>query len=177
MWNFPICTHNESCTSSVLLQGVDFDSREEDLCIWKASAIGEFSMKQTYNALSGTVEEVNWHHIVWFKNRIPRHSIICWLACLRRLKTRSKLHRWGILENPHCLLCDQGIEDEDHLFAAFPFSNSICKGLILKMGYVRDFFDTWDAELNWCQNEFKGDGDVATIRKLCLNSFIYHIWT
>ncbi|XP_026420979.1 uncharacterized protein LOC113317049 [Papaver somniferum] len=42
------------------------------------------------------------------------------------------------------------------------------------MGYGRDCFDTWDVELKWCQDEFKGDGAVATIRKLY--SYVYHIW-
>lgn len=113
---------------------------------------------------------------MWFKNNIPRHSFVCWLACHRRLKTRAKLQRWGLINSASCVFCGGGTEDEEHLFLTCSFSCIIWKGLLIKLGIFRELARTWDEELLWCQNNFKSAGAVNTIKKLCLNNFVYHIW-
>lgn len=104
---------------------MDYDVRDPDKIIWKVSKSGDLSFKETYKTLSGTVEDVDWTKLVWFKHNIPRHSFVCWLACHKRFKTRAKLRSWGLIENANCVFCDSGIEDEDHMFLKCLFSNFI----------------------------------------------------
>jgi len=39
---------------------------------------------------------VEWHDIVWFKNAVPRHSFLLWVAVQQKLTTQDRLHRFGI---------------------------------------------------------------------------------
>ncbi|XP_026414120.1 uncharacterized protein LOC113309821 [Papaver somniferum] len=174
---FPYCNHLPHCDDCHnILQGVDYNIRDEDKVIWKGSKKGDFSMKETFQALTGDIIEVGWTKLVWFKNNIPINSFICWLTCHRRLKTKAKLQRWGLVNNASCVLCGGGTEDEDHLFLSCSFSSLIWKGLLIKMGIFRDVAKNWDEELLWCHNNFKNQGAVNNIKKLCLNNFVYHVW-
>ncbi|XP_011014181.1 PREDICTED: uncharacterized protein LOC105118038, partial [Populus euphratica] len=35
-----------------------------------------------------------WHDIVWFKNAVPRHSFLLWVAVQQKLTTQDRLHRF-----------------------------------------------------------------------------------
>ncbi|XP_026419497.1 uncharacterized protein LOC113315435 [Papaver somniferum] len=124
---FPECNHGPHCDGKDILQGVDYDFRDEDLVLWNGSKNVDFSMRETFRALSGDTIEMPWTKLVWFKNNIPRHSFISWLACHKRLKTKAKLQRWGLVNNAACALCGGGIEDEEHIFLTCSFSNIIWK--------------------------------------------------
>ncbi|KAJ6956790.1 hypothetical protein NC653_038867 [Populus alba x Populus x berolinensis] len=39
---------------------------------------------------------VDWHDIVWFKNAVPRHAFLLWVAIQRKLSSQDRLHRFGI---------------------------------------------------------------------------------
>ncbi|XP_026378461.1 uncharacterized protein LOC113272885 [Papaver somniferum] len=145
--NFPECNHEPHCDGKDILQGVDYDFGDEDLVLWKGRKNGDFSMKETFRALSGDIIEVGWTKLVWFKNNIPRHSFISWLACHKRLKTKAKLQRWGLVNNAACALCGGGIEHEEHLFLTCSFSSIIWKGLLIKLGIFRNIASTRDEEL------------------------------
>ncbi|XP_026417158.1 uncharacterized protein LOC113312635 [Papaver somniferum] len=172
----PNYSHGIQCECVDLLQRIEYDVRDEDKTIWKGSKTGEFSMKDTFKALFGEVVEVGWTRMVLFKHNIPRHSFISWLARHSRFKTKAKLMRWGIMDSAGCVLCENGIEDEEHLFLNCTFSRDIWQGLLIKMGVCKELSNSWDIELLWCQKNLLGDGAVTTDKKLCLNSFIYHVW-
>ncbi|XP_026451168.1 uncharacterized protein LOC113351392 [Papaver somniferum] len=97
-------------------------------------------------------------------------------ALLKRLKTKSKLCKWGTISDSTCILCGTDEESENHLFHKCQFSSEICKRLLLKMGIVKDLENSWDEEVNWCAQHFSSAKYVGMIKKLTLNSFVYHIW-
>lgn len=68
-----------------------------------------------------------WAKVLWFKENIPRNAFISWLALLRRLPTRDRLRRWGLIVPQDCVLCSSGIETHHHLFFECPYSSSIWK--------------------------------------------------
>ncbi|KAF5208114.1 hypothetical protein FRX31_002302 [Thalictrum thalictroides] len=74
----------------------------QDEVIWNISLIGHYSMKETYEALRVTKQPVSWHQLIWFSNRIPRHSFIAWMAVQGGLKTLSKLREWGVVHTSTC---------------------------------------------------------------------------
>ncbi|XP_026459478.1 uncharacterized protein LOC113360153 [Papaver somniferum] len=124
----PNDSHGAQCECVYLLQEIEYDVRDEDKIIWKGSKTGDFSMKDTFKVLSGAVDEIGWTRLFWYKNNIPRHSFISWLACHRRLKTKAKLMRWGIVESASCVFCENGTEDEENLFLNFTYSMEFGKG-------------------------------------------------
>lgn len=48
--------------------------------------------------------------------------------------------------------------------------------MLLKLGYVRDLNPTWDEEIAWCSDNFRGSSCMTTIKKLAFIGFVYHIW-
>ncbi|XP_026399002.1 uncharacterized protein LOC113294842 [Papaver somniferum] len=158
------------------LSTVEFNVVDADTFIWNPRISGQFSMKETYRCLSSHNIKPPWNCLVWFKNHIPRHSFISWLGMQKRLKTRNKLLKWGVIQDDSCILCHSSPETEDHLFHACPFAAIIWKGLLLKMGYVKEMENSWDEEIAWCIGAFKGTSCSSTVKKLGLNGSMYHSW-
>ncbi|XP_026383903.1 uncharacterized protein LOC113279423 [Papaver somniferum] len=126
----------------------EFNISESDQIFWKSGATSKFSMKDTYIAISDHMPNPIWKHLVWFKNHIPMHSFMTWLALLKRLKTKSKLCKWGTISDSTCILCGTDEESENHLFHECHFSSEIWRGLLLKMGIIKDLESSWDEEIN-----------------------------
>lgn len=68
--------------------------------------------------------------IICFKRGIPKHKT---LTLLNRCPTRDRLISWGLTTDPHCLLCNQGLESRDHLYFECPFSVAIWSPLATKL--------------------------------------------
>ncbi|KAF5187155.1 hypothetical protein FRX31_023258 [Thalictrum thalictroides] len=47
---------------------------------------------------------VNLYKVVWFSNKMPRHSFITWLAIRNGLKTLDRLKSYGVVQNDTCVL-------------------------------------------------------------------------
>ncbi|XP_026419873.1 uncharacterized protein LOC113315838 [Papaver somniferum] len=134
-------------------------------------------MKDNYKAIANHRDHVFWHPLVLFKLHIPRNSFISWVALHGILKTRDKLVRWGVININKCVLCEDGIESEAHIFHDFPFFALIWNGLLLKLGFCRGNTPTWEVEIQWCITFFAGNDLISTIKKLVFNGFIYQIWS
>lgn len=48
-----------------------------------------------------------------------------WLACRDRLWTAARRHRRGLQDSTACALCDQELEDSDHLFARCSYTQQL----------------------------------------------------
>ncbi|XP_026433567.1 uncharacterized protein LOC113331007 [Papaver somniferum] len=155
---------------------LDFNPAESDVVIWRPSSHGFFTIKDTYKTISNHNDPVIWLYLVWFKNYIPRQSFITWVTLHGRLKTRAKLKQWGLIENPSCVLCDGGIETEDHLLHEYNFAAIIWKSLLLKLGYDRVVHPTWKEEIMWCIEHFAGSDLISTIKKLVFTVVIPYTW-
>lgn len=59
---------------------------------------------------------VDWAHLMWHKDHVPRCSIICWLACKNRPGTKDRLLQWGMNLDARCVLCGVDNEDRNHVF-------------------------------------------------------------
>lgn len=58
-----------------------------DKVLWRKrdGKVVEFDIQQVWNDLSDSGQKVPWVHLVWFKQRIPRHSFIYGLLFMRDL--------------------------------------------------------------------------------------------
>lgn len=64
----------------------------------------------------------------------PRVSFIAWFTCLNRLPTKSRLFRWGVVDNNVCVFCQNSEETRDHLFGACPVVLPILKKIFHAVG-------------------------------------------
>ncbi|XP_058180159.1 uncharacterized protein LOC131298698 [Rhododendron vialii] len=71
---------------------------QEETMVWNLNASGKFSIQSAWNAFRSPKPVVEWAKVVWFKPAIPRWSIIQWLAILRRLSTKDRLHHLGCVD-------------------------------------------------------------------------------
>ncbi|XP_062074548.1 uncharacterized protein LOC133778559 [Humulus lupulus] len=53
---------------------------------------------------------------------IPKHKFVTWLMLKKRLSTRDRLTRYGIAQDPCCVICGQLEESHRHLFFECQFS-------------------------------------------------------
>ncbi|KAG2241116.1 hypothetical protein Bca52824_090403 [Brassica carinata] len=82
---------------------------------------------------------------------------------------------WGLQVQQSCCLCDQALEDRDHLFLRCEVSEHLWTLILRRLGYGRFFFHTWLAFVTWM-----GDRDSVTpltLRRLASQATIYTIWT
>lgn len=79
-----------------------------------------------YDMLWPKHAEVGWSAMVWNKLSPPRVAMIVWLICHNRLPVKSRLFKWGLIDNVQCVLCESGaVEDGDHLFGCCSFSQAV----------------------------------------------------
>lgn len=45
-----------------------------------------------------------------------RHNFITWLALMNRLAVKTRLVRWGVINNSICRLCLSGVETVEYIF-------------------------------------------------------------
>lgn len=74
--------------------------------------------------------------IVWYKNAIPKHRIISWLAFLDKLSTKARQHKHDNSIDPNCSFCNLK-ELEIISFFVCVYSSYIWSSLFLNMGKIR----------------------------------------
>jgi len=62
---------------------------QKDGIVWLDSPNHRFSVKVAWEQLRFHNQVVEWHDIVWFKNAVPRHSFLLWVA------VQQKAHNSG----------------------------------------------------------------------------------
>ena len=72
-----------------------------------------------------------------------------------RLQARARLHNIGICNTDQCLLCEDGIEDTEHLFFTCKFSSQVLKEVKSWMG-VKNTSNNLAHILAWTRRRFKG---------------------
>lgn len=71
-----------------------------------------------YSHLWPVVDRVDWFNLIWNRFSTPRVSFCAWLLCHDKLPTRSRLKRWGLIQDDVCCFCGTAIETREHLFGS-----------------------------------------------------------
>ena len=58
---------------------------QKDEIVWLDLPNQSFSVKVAWEQLRIHHQMVDWHDIVWFKNAVPRHAFLLWVAIQRKL--------------------------------------------------------------------------------------------
>ncbi|XP_039030066.1 uncharacterized protein LOC120164396 [Hibiscus syriacus] len=118
--------------------------------------------------------KVLWHTLIWFPQHIPKHSPIAWMALLDRLPTCDRLLRMGITTNGICVLCNEMLENRNHLFFDCPIASCLRGKIMLLIGLNKNI--SWEDMVNWACNSWKGKSLISTILKLAWCANIYVLW-
>ncbi|CAH2061444.1 unnamed protein product [Thlaspi arvense] len=100
----------------------------KDTYMWKVGnklPSNRFSAAETWHFLNPSSIIVDWHEAIWFKENIPKHAFLAWVATPHRLHTRDRLLRWGMPVPSVCLLCNSLDESRQHIFFECPYNTKI----------------------------------------------------
>ena len=118
---------------------------------------------------------VDWHDIVRFKNAVPRHAFLLWVAIQRELSTQDRLRRFGIHGPNRRSLCLRNNEDHNHLFFECSFTKALWWNVCDRCNIPRmtKSLDEWIrlATVSWHGKSF-----VNFSRKLGFAATVYCIW-
>ncbi|XP_010480532.1 PREDICTED: uncharacterized protein LOC104759286 [Camelina sativa] len=149
---------------------------EDDCFLWK---VGEaepsdiFSTATTWDHLNPPLDTKDWYEAVWFKEKIPKHAFVAWLAALNRLTTKDRLISWGLAVPPHCLLCGNHEESRQHLFFDCVYAEQVWQYFYSRAAVTPPnlFLDALVWLKRPCRNR-----NVAAILKLTFQASIYLLW-
>ena len=151
------------------------DRQDQVKWISNNGSVVDFSSQQVWKDLNHFEESVPWYKIVWFKNRIPRHSFILWIAVQERLKTQDKMKRWEKDKILKCSLCGSQSDSHNHLFFDCEFSKAVWREIKLKAGLNIEDME-WQAMISVLLSKLVGMKSEILIKKLSLSATVYHVW-
>nr|GEV45283.1 reverse transcriptase zinc-binding domain-containing protein [Tanacetum cinerariifolium] len=94
-----------------------------------------FFVKNVYEEIKMSNEEVKWWKAVWFTQCIPKHAFIMWMAINKRLMTQDRMKMWGSYDMMVCSLCYKQEESHNHLFFICPYSNKLWKNVMIHVSH------------------------------------------
>ncbi|KAL3505782.1 hypothetical protein ACH5RR_031164 [Cinchona calisaya] len=65
-------------------------SRNDQL-LWMGTEVVKFTVKLAMKCLRTEGEKVDWNHLVWHKDSVPRFFFVLWILCYRRLPAKDRL--------------------------------------------------------------------------------------
>ncbi|XP_056862460.1 uncharacterized protein LOC130510134 [Raphanus sativus] len=154
----------------------DIDSSEEDYYMWRIATTDPpsvFSTSRLWSSLNPSPPPVTWHKVVWFSQRIPKHSFIVWLLLKGMMLTRDRLRSWGLAVPPDCLLCGHAPETANHLFFQCQYSVAVWNLLLsnLRMAHPSNLQDV----VNWLRTS-PARSNLKPVLKLVFQGAVYFIW-
>ena len=151
------------------------DMGMKDNVEWVLTHDKKYSLRSAWNGIRIAGNIVDWYHIVWYKDAIPRCSFILWLVCKDRMRTRDRLKRWGVVEDSSCVLCGEEEENRDHLFFGCAYASNVWRRVLHRnqQGYN---CVNWQEELNEAIHRFRGSSLAARLGRLTMAVTMYCIW-
>uniref|UniRef100_A0A1J3HF68 Reverse transcriptase zinc-binding domain-containing protein n=2 Tax=Noccaea caerulescens TaxID=107243 RepID=A0A1J3HF68_NOCCA len=165
-----------NCLPSVPLSALDVSDSSPDVFLWKNShdlPPGNFSAAKTWKSLYPPLPLVSWHNSVWYKEHIPKHAFILWLAVQNRLVTRDRLRSWGLNVSEVCLLCGAAAETRDHLFFNCLYSEAVWSAFFNHGTLTPP--SNFNEVVSWVASPFTSV-KIKTICRLIFQAVVYFIW-
>ncbi|XP_058732853.1 uncharacterized protein LOC131604429 [Vicia villosa] len=131
-------------------------------------------MGKVYQMLHMDQTRVDWYELITGNNARPRAVTCLWIACHRKLATKDRLVKWGMLIDSKCSLCEEE-ENIDHLFF-------VCEKLKMVWQAILQWIQvdhqplSWDNEVLWLRNYYKGKGKRVWVMRIAIAETIYHCW-
>ncbi|CAH2064195.1 unnamed protein product [Thlaspi arvense] len=128
-WHLPPARSERQVSYQLQLSLLNLSPDTEDTYQWWIDdhAKNNYNTGSIYSAIIEQYPSVPWSRIIWFSQRIPKHSFLAWLVVLNRCPTRDRMRECGLQVDPLSVLCNSAAESRDHLFFDCPIHRSSFK--------------------------------------------------
>nr|XP_043639249.1 uncharacterized protein LOC122610319 [Erigeron canadensis] len=156
-------------------------SNLSDSLKWKSNSgsLEEFSVSIAWNDLQVSAPLVDWYHIVWYKQCVPKFSFLLWLVIKRKLKTQDMLRPWDVHNGSNlnlvCPLCGNQPDSHSHLFFDCDFSKRVWLEVNVVAGLDQNSVDLDDI-IRGILPLSKKISCTSVVSKLVLATSVYHLW-
>ncbi|KAM3232817.1 hypothetical protein P3L10_018176 [Capsicum annuum] len=138
-------------------------------------AQNSFSIKKIYQQLRGQFSKVDRRKLYCNNQGHPKWRFIMFIALNQRLYTKDQLDKWSIHTSLTCALCDEEMEDHQHLFFKCLTSGDIWQRILNWQGVTRGSM-RWREEVQWANLHAKGILAKTAVFRMSLTATVYHIW-
>ncbi|XP_058775609.1 uncharacterized protein LOC131649882 [Vicia villosa] len=133
----------------------------------------KFNGKKFYHMMHPDSPNHEWDNLVIHNKARPRAVFTFWMLCHRKLPTRMRLFRWGMVNSTVCTFCDQD-ETIDHLFFDCCVTQRIWKG-VLNWMHIQHESGNWEHELKWLLLHYRGKGWRAELMRMEIAETVYEV--
>ncbi|XP_019259887.1 PREDICTED: uncharacterized protein LOC109237941 [Nicotiana attenuata] len=139
------------------------------------NSIEQFSTKDMYKKLMGDIPKVEWRKLVCNNQSAPKWQFILLLAAHKRLYTRDRLKKWGVIQDATCPMC--GVVDESiaHLFYECKMSREVWQKLLQWQGILRQPMK-WDDEIKLAILHHNRRNVTDEVYRMTIAGSVYQIW-
>lgn len=152
--------------------------QEYDIPLWrneKGKYKKVFSTKETWLCIREKHLPCHWFQAVWFKHATPKFSFITWLAMRGRLSTGERMQKWNGNVDASCVLCQEPLETQSHLFFECPYSTQVWETLM--KGVLRDQYSAnWDILVSLLTGDSRWSKTKLFTARYMFQSAIHTIW-
>ena len=135
----------------------------------------KFPMSAMYHGLTEEHQRVSWRSVMCGNKARPRAVICLWLACHKKLSTKDRLRRFGMIQSSDCSICNCADESINHLFFNCSGTREIWGNILDWLGRRHDPRE-WDMELAWIIENTKGKGWKSALLKMATAETVYNVW-
>ncbi|XP_058775932.1 uncharacterized protein LOC131650231 [Vicia villosa] len=155
------------------------DLREETqkhLQVWtKLLQQQKFRMHMLYDDMIEEAPTVDWRWLFQRNAARPRARFITWLLCHGKLATKDRLHRFNMIMDTDCSICQVTEETIPHLFFDCKDNAAVWIQVLHWLGIAHQPLP-WVDELRWLIREVTRKGWRACLLKLAFTETAYGIW-
>lgn len=116
-----------------------------------------------------------WKNLVWNRISEPRVSFCMWLLCHDRLPLKTRLLRWGVVDNDVCVLCKSSSETRDHLFGSCVFTKSLFDQ-VLHVLNIHTPIQSFGENLSLFGHAIRTASSLFNIRAAIVCSILAGVW-
>ncbi|XP_058755276.1 uncharacterized protein LOC131628452 [Vicia villosa] len=135
---------------------------------------GGFKMKKLYLEFLEKHPKVKWRVFMRKNYARPRAVFTMWLACNKRLATKTRLEKFGVQTDLKCVFCE-GTENIQHLLFECRETKEIWEQ-VLRWLNMKHKVQGWDQELRWLSKVCNIRNWRSNIVKMALVETVYEIW-
>ncbi|GJU46389.1 reverse transcriptase zinc-binding domain-containing protein [Tanacetum coccineum] len=152
-------------------------SHQEDSVMWIEDNTKEveYSVSTAWKSLRDKWPNVNWCHVVWFNQCVPKHAFKIWLAIHGKLLTQDRMMKWQSERDLKCPLCKTCPDSHSHLFFDCAFSSTVWKEMKSKGRFSFDCHNLQSTVTKLAARKFKSN-IWQILNKIILLATVYYIW-
>ncbi|XP_058771889.1 uncharacterized protein LOC131645230 [Vicia villosa] len=140
----------------------------------KLNEQGGFKMKKLYLDFLEKHPKVEWRGLMIKNYARPRAIFTMWLACHKRLATKTRLEKFGVQTDLKCVFCDCP-ETIQHLLFECRETKEIWEKVLSWLN-MKHKAQRWDQELVWLTKVCKSRNWRSNIVKVAIAETVCEIW-